>query len=169
MRAVVRSIVPTLAIVGVLATTAVLVGSIAKPPRLARAWAPPAGYDRVATVDRPDGTQVGLWLGRVGPPKPGDCWYLAHLQADIGVSGIGWCGGLPGQPWLVRFAGVIAGATGDPAACWVRLNHGPPIPVDRGHFLALDVPPGLAAHLELLDHQRRALAQFADVPIGGAT
>ncbi len=113
-----------------------------------------------------DDVVVSLWLGRIGPPKPDDCWELVHMHAD-GYYSVGACGGLPGEPWVVRQAGVVAGGTGEDAARFVRIGGGSLIPVALGHFLGPGAPDGQTTSVELLDEAQETLAYFSEVPVGG--
>jgi hypothetical protein len=137
MNATLRSVVPAGVVLAVVAVAALLVTrATAQPPSPPRPWTPPAGFIEVASVQPGDETRVSLWLGRVGPPKPDGCWYLVRRSAD-GDLAVGGCGGVPGQPWVVRLFGVVAGATGEEVARWVRVGSGTPIAVTQGHFIAV--------------------------------
>jgi hypothetical protein len=163
MRAVFRSILPAIAFLAVVAVVAGLANRMTAQPQTPQSWTPPPGFEQIAAIDAADGTHVVLWIGRSGPPKPSDCWYLAAEQ----IGSVGGCGGTLGQPWVNKYAGVVAGGTGEQAARWLRLNDGAPIAVSRGHFIANVVPTSKTVSMELLDDNQKRLAQFTDVPVGG--
>jgi hypothetical protein len=167
MKATLRSVLPAGVILAVVAAAAMLVTrATAEPPSPPRPWTPPAGFIEVASVQSGAETRVSLWLRRVGPPKPDGCWYLVRKGADADAA-LGGCGGERAKPWVVRFAGVVAGGTGEDAARWVRIGSGSPIAVSQSHFIAVGSPSGLSTSVELLDEDQTSLAYFSDVAIGG--
>jgi hypothetical protein len=163
MRAVFRSILPAIAILVVVAVVAGLANRMAAQPEAPQSWTPPPGFEQIAAIDAADGTHVVLWVGRSGPPKPGDCWYLAAERHGS----VGGCGGTAGQPWVIKYADVVAGGTGEQAARWVRLSDGAPIAVSRGHFIANTALTSKTVSVELLDDSQKRLGQFTDIPVGG--
>ena len=167
MKAILRSVLPAAVILAVVAGAALWVTrATADPPAPPRAWTPPAGFDEVASVYLADDTRMSFLLGRLGPPKPGDCWHLVHTGAD-GYFAVGGCGGEAGQPWVVRLANVTAGGTGEEAARWVRVGGGSPIRVISGHFLTVGSPSGPTTSVELLDEDQTSLVYFPEVVVGG--
>src|SRR4051794_4544736 len=109
MKTALRSVLPAGAILALVAALALLVTrSTVEPSSPPQPRTPPAGYLEVASVPLDDETRVSLWLGRIDPPKPDDCWYLVRRSTD-GDLALGACGGQPAQPWVVRFAGTVAG------------------------------------------------------------
>jgi hypothetical protein len=163
MRAVFRSILPAIAFLAVVAVVTGLANRMTAQPQAPQSWTPPPRFEQIAAIDAADGTHVVLWVGRIGPPKPDDCWYLVEEQRGS----LGGCGGTAGQPWVIKHAGVVAGGTGERAARSLRLNDGAPIAVSHGHFIANTAPTSKTVSVELLDDNQRRLAQFADVPVGG--
>lgn len=167
MKATLRSVLPAGVILAVVAAAALLATRApAEPPSRPRPWTPPVGFIEVASVQSGVETRMSLWLGRVGPPKPDDCWYLVRRSA-YGDLAVGGCGGEPGQPLVLRLAGVVAGGTGEDVARWVRIGGGSPIAVTQGHFIAVGSPSGPYTSVELLDEDQNSLTYFSEVAVGG--
>ncbi len=169
MKAILRSVLPAVLILAVVGAAAI-VGSRAisdsDPMAQPQPWTPPAGFVETVSVPLADGNRVSLWLGRIGPPKPDDGWYLVHTGPG-GYFAVGGGGGLSGQPWVIRLAGVVAGGTGEDSARWVRIGGGSPIAVTEGHFIAVASLWGQTTSVELLDENQVSLASFPEVFVGG--
>ena len=167
MKATLRSVLPAVVILAVVAAAAIMMTrATADPPAPPRPWTPPAGFEEVGSVQPADDTWVALWIGRFGPPKPDDGWYLVQTGPG-GYLAVGGGGGVAGQPWVVRLAGVVAGGTGEDVARWVRIGGGSPIAVTDGHFIAVGSLWGPTTSIELLDEQHTTLASFSEVSVGG--
>jgi len=165
VRPVLRSVLPAVAILALMAWVAVVAEGRADRPPAPGPWSAPQGYDRMGVVETADGVLHELWLN-------GGCWYLASRSPD-GEGAWGACGGVPGEPWIVYDGGVVAGqlraAASVPAAPldWVSVNGGDPLALADGAFLAVAEHPGRVATLEFLDSRGQTVNRFPDVRVGG--